>query len=158
MGELVRANVVLLPLAVDPLGKWGPMMDRFLFGTDARRDFSLPTSHPNGRIMLRRAQSPECPTGVLVTASLNWKRHGTRKFYGHTYTAPTPREYTLQQLGLTVSKALALHLRNATRKFGAHPKPLRGRGRGTALPTSAPPPLRDLARPAHCHSLKVVLI
>ena len=42
MGELVRANVVLLPLAVDPLGKWGLMIDRFLFGTDARRGSSAP--------------------------------------------------------------------------------------------------------------------
>lgn len=38
MGELVRASVVLLSMAVDPHGKWVPMMDSFLFSTDARQD------------------------------------------------------------------------------------------------------------------------
>ena len=52
MGELVQANIVLLPLAIDPLGKWGPMMDRFLFGADARAEFSIPSSHPNAAAML----------------------------------------------------------------------------------------------------------
>lgn len=71
MGELVQTTVVLLPLAVDPLGKWGPMMDRLLFGTDAREEFTIPSSHPNAATMLRRARSPEFHMGVLTAATLN---------------------------------------------------------------------------------------
>ena len=41
------------------------------------------------------------------------------------YTAPTPREHTLQQMGLVVTKAFGLHLRNSTRKMGTeHRDPL----------------------------------
>ena len=54
-----------------------------------------------------------------TTASINWKQNKTRKFYGHSYTAPTPKEFTLQQIGLSVTKAFALHLRNSTRKMNS---------------------------------------
>eukprot|EP00985_Skeletonema_marinoi_P007946 scaffold3542_cov104-Skeletonema_marinoi.AAC.3 len=38
-----------------------------------------------------------------------------RKFYGHSYTAPTPRIHFLQQFGLACTKAFAIHLRRPTR-------------------------------------------
>ena len=48
-------------------------------------------------------------------------RPRTAGFFGHSHTTPTPREHTLQQLGLVVTKAYGLHLRNATRRMGAPP-------------------------------------
>ena len=35
--------------------------------------------------------------------------------------APTPREYFLQKLGLCITKAMTLHLRNSFKKLGTHP-------------------------------------
>ena len=42
-----------------------------------------------------------------------------------------PRDHTLQQMGLIITKAYSLHLRNATRKMGDEPP---------RLPLVPPPP------------------
>ena len=42
-------------------------------------------------------------------------------FYGRSHTAPTPKEYILQKLGLVISNSLAIHLRDA--KLGQLVKP-----------------------------------
>ena len=67
--------------------------------------------------MYNRILECPCPRGVITAASINWKRNKHRRFFGHSYTAPTPKEYTLQQLGLTVTKAYAMHLRKASKFF-----------------------------------------
>ena len=41
------------------------------------------------------------------------KKPHAQYFYGHSYTAPTPKKFILQQLGLAISNAIALHIRNA---------------------------------------------
>ena len=75
--------------------------------------------------MYRTATQSPAPTGIVHTATSRWREsHPGRTFYGHSYTAPTPREYTIQQLGLGITKALAFHLRNASRKFGTRPTPV----------------------------------
>ena len=90
---------------------------------------------------------PTCPLGIVHTASANWKRCSDRKFFGHSYTAPTPVEYTLQQLGLGVVKALSIHHSHALGKFGTKPPP---KPRRTAVATPSPPrflPHLDLPNP-----------
>ena len=62
-----------------------------------------------------------CPSGIIPTATAVWRESKPRRFYGHSYTAPTPREHTLQQMGLVVTKAFGLHLRNSTRRMGIKP-------------------------------------
>ena len=47
--------------------------------------------------------------------------NNSQHFYGHSYTAPTPREWVLQKLGLVISRALALHLRDVTLGFLVEP-------------------------------------
>ena len=63
------------------------------------------------------------PLGIVKTATAKWTATRQRAFFGHSYTAPTPREYILQKLGLAITKALALHLGNSFRKLGTHPNP-----------------------------------
>mmetsp|Transcript_4148 Transcript_4148/g.9309 ORF Transcript_4148/g.9309 Transcript_4148/m.9309 type:complete len:87 (+) Transcript_4148:107-367(+) len=56
-----------------------------------------------------------------------WKHNRTRKFYGHPYMSPTSRGCTIQQLGLTITKAFALRLHTATTQVGfcpTHQNPL----------------------------------
>ena len=67
--------------------------------------------------MYERILQYPCPRGVVTTASINWRHNKRRKFFGHSYTAPTPKEYTMQQIGLSVTKAYALHLRKASKNF-----------------------------------------
>jgi hypothetical protein len=61
--------------------------------------------------MFRRATTTPCPTGILRTADANWKLNRTRKFFGHSYTSPSPSIFTIQQLGLGLTKAFSLHIR-----------------------------------------------
>ena len=93
-------------------------------------------THPNATAMYQRASTFPCPLGIVHTASANWKRCSDRKFFGHSYTAPTPVEYTLQQLGLGVVKALSIHHSHALGKFGTKPPP---KPRRTAVATPSPP-------------------
>ena len=60
------------------------------------------------------------PSPVVIvnhaTTQLNQTKSKHHIFYGHSYTAPTPKEYTLQKLGLVISNAIALHIRDT--QFG----------------------------------------
>ena len=53
--------------------------------------------------------------GVAQTATFRWRKAAPKGqlFYGHSHTAPTPKEYILQKLGLVISNSLAIHLRDA---------------------------------------------
>ena len=53
--------------------------------------------------------------------TVNWKHNKDWHFYGHSYTSHTPYEHTLQELGLVITKAYGLHLRNAARRMGTCP-------------------------------------
>ena len=44
-----------------------------------------------------------------IAATYDCKNHYV---YGHCYTSPTPKERALQQLGLAISNATALHIRD----------------------------------------------
>ena len=122
IGELFRANMVLIPMAIDPHGRLGPMFQNFLFGCRPR----VPVTFRNNRFyagaMYDRAVNPPTPTGILTTASIKWQQSHPRTFYGHSYTAPTPKEYTMGRIGLTFTKAFSLQIRNANRKFGTKPR------------------------------------
>ncbi len=68
--------------------------------------------------MFQRAVNSPSPIGILKTADSLWKTSKQRPFFGHSYTSPTPSIFTIQKLGLGVTKAFAVHIRNATRKPG----------------------------------------
>jgi hypothetical protein len=74
---------------------------------------------PNAAAMLSRITSHPCPIGILKTADSLWKTNKTRKFYGYSYTSPTPSIYTTQQLGLGITKAFATHIKNAAKALHA---------------------------------------
>ena len=121
IGEILQANTILIPWAFDPHGNMGPMLQTFLFGHQARSKISFPDSRPNAALMYERATNFPCPLGIVPTAAAMWKRNGHTKFYGHSHTCPTPKEFILQKIGLAVTKAYGMHLRNASRKFGDRP-------------------------------------
>ena len=55
------------------------------------------------------------PIGIVPLATQKWKAKNacTQHFYGHFYTAPTPKECILQKLGLCISNCIAIHIRDA---------------------------------------------
>lgn len=53
MGELVAANVVLIPMAVDPHGKWGPVVDRFFVWQRSMVRIGHPSYAPKRRLHAR---------------------------------------------------------------------------------------------------------
>ena len=114
-------------MALDPHGRWGPMLQNFLFNYKARVAQATwktdqPHAKPNANAMFARISNPPCPSGIVLTAAAAWNANRSRKFYGHSHTAPTPKIHILQQLGLSITKGYALHLRNATRRMGVEPQ------------------------------------
>jgi len=75
---------------------------------------------PNATSMYNKITHFPGPKGILKLADHNWKLTQTRQFYRHSYSAPTPTINTLQQIGLTITKAFAIHIRYARRRFLEH--------------------------------------
>ena len=125
IGELIQKGIILMPWAIDPHGKWGPVLENFLFNCEPRQhplfeptqSSPLRRNTPNAKLMYQLSMNPPSPVGVVTTACIKWKRARTRRFFGHSHTAPTPKEYLLGELGLGITKALAVHLRISHRKF-----------------------------------------
>ena len=115
MDYLLRTNRVLIPVAISPHGRWGPMFHKFLFGTMSDKPPSFSHTRPRARQMYERATSYPTPVGIIPLASSTWKAEKPKSqlFYGHSYTAPTPKEWLLRKLGLVISNSIAIHIRDA---------------------------------------------
>jgi hypothetical protein len=119
--DLLDGNTILIPIAIDPHGYWGPITQSFLSTPKTTiPPLTFPHSRPNAKIMHHRATTYPSPTGILHAADAVWKTTKTRNFYGFSYTSPTPQIHTIQQLGLGITKAFTLHIRNSTKKDLKH--------------------------------------
>jgi hypothetical protein len=112
--NLLSNDKALIPAAISPLGRWGHMFHFFLFGRRRNPHPTFPATRPAAATMYRRISAHPCPNGIIPAATSTWKRHKKKReyFYGHSYTAPTPKEFALGKLGLAISNALALHIRD----------------------------------------------
>ena len=112
--RLLIGMCILLPVAISPYGRWGPMFHNFLFGR-MKEIYKFPKTRPNAEKMYNRAMNYPAPIGIIPLATATWKKEKPKQqyFYGHSYTSPTPREYAVQNLGLAISNAVALHIRDA---------------------------------------------
>ena len=121
IGDLLGRNMTLIPFAIDPFGRIGPLARTFLFGTTPAHKLSFPASRPHAEEMHRRVTSFPSPVGILPHADRVWSTTQPRTFYGHSYTAPTPSLSTLQNLGLCICKSFASHIEYACQKFRDRP-------------------------------------
>ena len=121
ISERVARQMILLPFAIDPHGRFGPLLDHFFFGSHRPPPLSFPTSKPNASLMYSKLLHYPSPKGILRLADHNWSTSPTRQFYDHSYLAPTPSISTIQKLGRCITKAFAHHVRYATHKFIDHP-------------------------------------
>ena len=103
------------------------------------------SAYPEATNMSRLSSLHPGLAGILPLADAMWKRarQPHEKFYGHSYTAPTPSTFFLQQFGLACTKAFAIHLRrkpsNAPRPHPSPPGPNRTPP-GLSNPYSTTPP------------------
>ena len=91
--------------------------------------------------MYTEITSSTSPIRIANQANAKWSKVKTpqRYFYGGSYTSPTPKEYILQKLGLHISIALTLHVRDVKMgKFDIPTDPL-GNDFDPALHTTVPP-------------------
>ena len=128
----LQANNVLLQIwAICPHGSMGPMMRRFFLNDLPHSPLQFTSAHPEATNMSRLSSLHPGLAGILPLADTMWKRarQPHEKFYGHSYTAPTPSTFFLQQFGLACTKAFAIHLRrkpsNASRPHPSPPGPNR---------------------------------
>ena len=130
IGELIRKLIILYSMTINPHGQFEPLLMRFFLGTmpkekmtfDCTRSNVLPC--PNAEEMYRHLIISPCPSGVLITTTVNWKQNKTAPFFGGTHTVPTPTAYsiTMQQLGLTVTKGFGLLFRQGSKRMGIKPR------------------------------------
>ena len=144
IGDINRANRLLIPVSVGPYGDFGPLFRNFLFGQGPRQPLSPFRDRPQANLAHHRATSHPAPFDVVTTACTNWKRNKSRHFFGHSHTAPTPREHFLQKYGLHTTKALAVLLHNSFKHIVSDPP-----GRTTAHRT---PPGSDSSSTFICFS------
>ena len=122
MEMLLDSGKVLIPFAISPYGRWGGMFHRLLFGWSNTPGLSFRT-RLKANEMYERATTHPAPSNLVGLATTQWRRTKPRHqhFYGHSYTAPTPKEWALQRLGLVIDNALCTHLRDAERGLLAAP-------------------------------------
>ena len=111
----------MIESTIDHHGRFDPLLQTFHFDTEPARPISCKTNKPNATSMYSKITTFPSPKGILKLADHNWKISKTRAFYGHSYSAPTPTIHTLQQFGLTIIKAFAIHIHYARRRFIDHP-------------------------------------
>ncbi len=119
------------PLHHWSLGTFGPMLQAFHTTTHHSCQKPWCTTHantqyhcPNPNLLYKWASQPPCSLGICLSAGLRWSQSASptrQTFFGNSYTAPTPSLFTLQLLGLSISKAFSLLLWNATHMFQLPP-------------------------------------
>ena len=110
-------------MAIDPHGRFRPRLMCFLFGTMPQHPMAFDYNQANAAEMYRHLVTAHCPSGVIITATIvwNWKKNKSSPFFRGTHTAPTPAEYTMQQLALAVTKGFGLLLRQGSKRMGVKP-------------------------------------
>ena len=76
----------------------------------------------NAKEMYHRLITAPCPSGIFITAAINWRKNKTAPFFGGTHTAPTPVAHTMQQLGLAVTRGFGLLLWQGSKQMGINPQ------------------------------------
>jgi len=109
-GRLNKADIILWSVGISPHGKWGPIFHNHLLGVRRRDDYKFPPSCPEAEKMYHRSMAYPAPIGIIPLAISTWKKEKSKQqyFYGHSYTCPTPQEFSFQGMGLAFSNAIAL--------------------------------------------------
>jgi hypothetical protein len=108
IGEIIDNKMALIPIAISPYGRFGPIFNRFLYGSDI---IPLPTlKKPNAERASKLSVSDKIPRGVLSRATQLWSEEHKDEFYGGSWRAQDPWTDVNQQLGLLACQANGKHI------------------------------------------------
>jgi hypothetical protein len=83
IGDLLERNMILIPIAIDPFGRFGPILQTFLYDTQPTNPITFTPTKPNATSMYHKITRFPSPKGILKLAGHNWKLTQTRRFYGY---------------------------------------------------------------------------
>ena len=101
ISELIQKFIMLYPMAIDAHGRLGPLFLQFLFGTMPVNKMAFDCTRadaagrPNATEIYRRLITAPCPSGIFITATINWKKNQTDAFFEGSYIAPIPVAHTM---------------------------------------------------------------
>ncbi len=109
--DILDANTILLPFAINPHGRWGPITQFFLnTPMTPSNALHLPTTRPHANTMYHWATTFPAPSNILHSANKYWKCNKAWRYYGHLHSALTLEIHTLHNLGLGIVKAFSIHM------------------------------------------------
>ncbi len=77
IGNILAKNMILIPLAIDPFGRFGPLLQHFLFNTLPTTPITFTNAKPKATLMYSKIMRFPSPKGVLTLANHNWKTTST---------------------------------------------------------------------------------
>jgi hypothetical protein len=81
IGDLLDRNMILIPIAIDPFGRFGPILQTFLYDTQPTNPITFTFTKPNAITMYHKITHFPSPKGILKLTDHNWKLTQTRRFY-----------------------------------------------------------------------------
>src|SRR6056300_995775 len=120
---LYKSNKQLIPFAISPNGLFGPIINRFLYGTAATIPNIDPKKFPAAHRMADRAISTKVPSGILPLADAIWKKLHPNKPYGGSWKCPLPSSYAEQEFSRTTCFANGSYGLDAIQQMNRQPSP-----------------------------------
>mmetsp|Transcript_7063 Transcript_7063/g.12804 ORF Transcript_7063/g.12804 Transcript_7063/m.12804 type:complete len:213 (-) Transcript_7063:65-703(-) len=116
--DLIETGTILIPMVIDRLCRVGPIMHHFPCSIGCPIPGNILNTCLQANAMVKYTLSPDCPSGIITHVCTDWKCNRTRQFYERSHTTPTPREHTIQQLSMSITKAYGNHLRKPPKPPG----------------------------------------
>ena len=118
---LYKSNKQLIPFAISPNGLFGPIINRFLYGTAATIPNIDPRKFPSAHRMAERSISTKVPSGILPLADAIWKKQHPDTLYGGSWKCPLPSTYAEQEFSRTTCFANGSYGLDAIQQMNRQP-------------------------------------
>ena len=80
----------IVPAAIGPHGKWGPIFDSLIIVYRTITPHIFNQENQALATIYERSTSHPCPMGIVQQAKIKWRVTKPNTFYGGSYSAPTP--------------------------------------------------------------------
>jgi hypothetical protein len=135
---LYKSNKQLIPFAISPNGLFGPVINKFLYGTAATIPNIDPKKIPAAHRMAERSISTKVPSGILLLADAIWKKQHPQTLYGGSWKCPLPSSFAEQEFSRTTCFANGSYGLDAIQQMNRQPiinEPSRTSTTNTSDPT-----------------------
>jgi hypothetical protein len=119
--ELIDLNYGLLPITIDPGGKFGPLSSEFLWqaaktptaALQSKSRSSTGLSKDTALSLARKSTHAYHKFALLQRANMGWHEAHNGQWYTRSYTAITPSQWAIQVMSQNLLLAIAGHLQVA---------------------------------------------